>query len=88
MDGLLTPVGDEAALTAALLRLINDDAEREALACAALKNSERFDPALIAERYEQLFERLAARRARLRWWCYLATGIEGAVASLLVRSPH
>nr|BFE72018.1 hypothetical protein GCM10020092_053190 [Actinoplanes digitatis] len=68
VDGLLTPVGDEAAMAAALLRLINDDAEREAMADAALKNSERYDPALIAERYEQLFERLAARKARWRWW--------------------
>ncbi|MEV6596624.1 glycosyltransferase [Actinoplanes sp. NPDC051346] len=68
-DGLLTPVGDEAALAAALLRLINDDAQREAMAAAALKNSERYDPALIAEQYEQLFERLAARKAtRRRWW--------------------
>jgi hypothetical protein len=62
-------VGDEAALAAALLRLINDDAEREAMAAAALKNSERYDPALIAEQYEELFDRLTARKAaRRRWW--------------------
>jgi len=68
-DGLLTPVGDEAALAATLLRLINDDGQREAMAAAALKNSQRYDPALIAEQYEQLFERLAARKAaRRRWW--------------------
>jgi hypothetical protein len=67
-DGLLTPVGDEAALAAALLRLINDDAQREAMAAAALKNSERYDPALIAEQYERLFERLAARKAARRRW--------------------
>ena len=69
MDGLLTPVGDEAALAATLLRLINDDAQREAMAAAALKNSDRYDPALIAEQYEQLFDRLAARKAaRRHWW--------------------
>jgi glycosyltransferase involved in cell wall biosynthesis len=69
IDGLLTPVGDEAALAAALLRLINDDAQREAMAAAALKNSQRYDPALIAEQYEQLFDRLAARKTtRRRWW--------------------
>ncbi|MEU7908559.1 glycosyltransferase [Actinoplanes sp. NPDC049118] len=68
-DGLLTPVGDEAALAAALLRLINDDKQREAMAAAALENSQRYDPAPIAEQYEQLFERLAARKAaRRRWW--------------------
>ena len=39
------------------------------MAAAALKNSARYDPALIAEQYEQLFERLAARKAkRRRWW--------------------
>ena len=69
MDGVLTPVGDQAALAAGLLRLINDDTEREAMAAAALKNSERYDPTLIAEQYERLFERLAARkRKRPSWW--------------------
>lgn len=68
VDGLLTPVGDGAALAAALLRLIGDDAERHAMAAAALKNAERYDPALIAERYEELFERLAARKAARRRW--------------------
>ncbi|MEU8235640.1 glycosyltransferase [Actinoplanes sp. NPDC048967] len=69
MDGLLTPIGDEAALAAALLRVINDDGQREAMAAAALKNAQRYDPALIAEQYEQLFDRLAARKAgRRRWW--------------------
>jgi hypothetical protein len=58
-----------ATVAAALLRLINDDAQQEAMAAAALKNSQRYDPALIAEQYEQLFDRLAARTAirRRRW---------------------
>jgi hypothetical protein len=68
VDGLLTPVGDPDAMAAALLRLINDDAEREAMAAAALQNSARYDPAVIAEQYEQLFERLAARKAARRRW--------------------
>ncbi len=68
VDGLLTPVGDVAAMAAALLRLIGDDAERQAMATAALKTAERYDPALIAERYEQLFERLAARMRSWRRW--------------------
>jgi hypothetical protein len=68
VDGLLTPVGDADAMAAALLRLINDEGQRRAMAAAALKNSERYDPGLIAERYEQLFERLAARKATWRRW--------------------
>lgn len=63
VDGLLTPVGDADAMGDALLRVVTDDAKREAMAQAALKNSERYDPAPIAERYEQLFDRLAARKA-------------------------
>jgi glycosyltransferase involved in cell wall biosynthesis len=68
-DGVLTPVGDVDAMAAALLRLINDDAERQSMAAAALKNSQRYDPAPIAEQYEQLFSRLAARKAKSwrRW---------------------
>jgi hypothetical protein len=57
-------------MAAALLRLIDDDVERQSMASAALKNSQRYDPAPIAEQYEQLFERLAARKARSwrRWF--------------------
>ena len=55
VDGLLTPVGDPHAMASALLRLINDDARRRTMAVAALKNSARYDPALIAARYEELF---------------------------------
>jgi hypothetical protein len=74
-DGLLTPVGDAGAMAAALLRLINDDAERQAMAAAALKNSQRYDPAPIGEQYEQLFERLAARKAQSwRRWFRRAAG--------------
>lgn len=77
MDGLLTPVGDADAMAAALLRLINDDSERPVMAAAALKNSQRYDPAPIAERYEQLFERLAAGKATSwrRWFRRAATPV-------------
>jgi hypothetical protein len=45
------------------------------MAEAALKNSERYDPDPIAERYEQLFAELAERKARRgpRWWARLLT---------------
>jgi glycosyltransferase involved in cell wall biosynthesis len=67
VDGLLTPVGDPDALGDALLRLINDEPLRRSMAAAALASSTRYDPAPIAEQYEQLFEELAAGKKR-RWW--------------------
>jgi hypothetical protein len=73
VDGLLIPTGDPEAMGDALLRLIDDREERAAMAGAAQKNSERYDPAPIAERYEALFEQLAASKGdgRKRWWSRL-----------------
>ena len=65
VDGLLTPVGDPDALGDALLRLINDDGLRRSMAAAALTNSARYDPAPIAERYDELIHDLA--RGKRRW---------------------
>ncbi|MFH8441131.1 glycosyltransferase family 4 protein [Streptomyces sp. NPDC018026] len=59
-DGLLAPTGDVDAIGAALLRLINDEAERTSMGIAARRNAERFDPAAIAVRYEELFRELGA----------------------------
>jgi glycosyltransferase involved in cell wall biosynthesis len=67
VDGLLTPVGNPEALADALLRLINDEPLRRSMAAAALAASTRYDPAPIAERYENLFDELAAAKKR-RWW--------------------
>lgn len=61
VDGRLVPVGDVNAIAAGLLELINDDDLRGRMAAAALKDSQRFDPARIAERYESLFTDLTAR---------------------------
>ncbi|MEU3298621.1 glycosyltransferase family 4 protein [Streptomyces sp. NPDC006678] len=61
VDGRLVPVGDEDAVADALLALINDDEQRRRAGAAALKASERFDPACIAERHEALFTELLAR---------------------------
>ncbi|MFG3305485.1 glycosyltransferase family 4 protein [Streptomyces wuyuanensis] len=66
VDGLLVPVGDEDAIADALLALINDDELRRRAGAAALKASERFDPARIAERHEALFSELVARGGRVR----------------------
>lgn len=60
-DGRLVKVGDVKAIAGGLLDLINDDEQRQQMSHAALKNSARFDPARIAERYESLFADLGAR---------------------------
>jgi glycosyltransferase involved in cell wall biosynthesis len=64
VDGLLTPVGDAGALSAALLRLTGDEPARRAMAAAALASSARYDPDAIAGRYEQLFEELAVAKKK------------------------
>jgi hypothetical protein len=63
-DGLLTPVGDADAMGDALLRLVNDDDLRRRMGAAALVNSARYDPPIIAERYEELFREISGKR---RW---------------------
>jgi glycosyltransferase involved in cell wall biosynthesis len=82
VDGVLTPVGDPDALGDALLRLINDDKLRQSMASAALAGATRYDPAPIAERYEKLFDELAAGKRR-RWWSRSAEPLPvfGPVAS-------
>lgn len=55
VDGLLVPPGNVEEIAGALLRLMNDDELRRRLGATAVLNAERYDPRLIAERYEQLF---------------------------------
>ncbi|TLS40969.1 glycosyltransferase family 4 protein [Streptomyces montanus] len=61
VDGRLVKVGSVEAIADGLLELINNDTLRHQMAGAALKDSERFDPSRIAERYESLFTGLAPR---------------------------
>ncbi|WP_394435221.1 glycosyltransferase family 4 protein [Streptomyces sp. SGAir0957] len=61
VDGRLVEVGNVDAIAAGLLELINDDELRKQMAARALTHSERFDPARIAERYEDLFSSLSGR---------------------------
>ena len=61
VDGRLVPVGNVGAIADGLLELINNDELRQQMAYAALKDSERFDPARIAERYESIFSGLVSR---------------------------
>ncbi|MDQ0953597.1 glycosyltransferase involved in cell wall biosynthesis [Streptomyces phaeochromogenes] len=61
VDGRLVPVGNVGAIAGGLLELINNDELRQQMAHAALKDSARFDPARIAERYESIFAGLVPR---------------------------
>jgi glycosyltransferase involved in cell wall biosynthesis len=62
VDGLLAPTGDVKAISAALLRLMNDDVLRQQMRRAALLSSARFDPAHVGARYEELMTDLVNRR--------------------------
>lgn len=61
VDGRLVEVGNIDAIAGGLLELINNDTLRRQMAARALAQSERFDPARIAERYEHLFGSLTGR---------------------------
>ncbi|MFD9099401.1 glycosyltransferase family 4 protein [Streptomyces collinus] len=69
IDGRLVPVGDREALAAALCELAEDEPLRRQMAAVAPHSAARYDPAVIALRYEELFAQLAAtrdERTRLR----------------------
>ena len=82
-DGLLVPVGDSAAVSAALLALIRDDGLRHRMGRAALAASARFDPAMIAERHESLFTGLAARGGTGRSHSVLSEAVQRARSGVL-----
>ncbi|MFJ8010821.1 glycosyltransferase family 4 protein [Streptomyces fagopyri] len=68
VDGRLVPVGDSAALGAALLELVGDDDERRCRGRAALENARRFAPGpVVAQAEELLMEAVSARRAGRRF---------------------
>jgi glycosyltransferase involved in cell wall biosynthesis len=65
VDGRLFRSDDEAGLAACLVALCRDDDERARLAAAARERVlSTFDIDQMIERYEQLYERVHARRAR------------------------
>lgn len=59
-SGWLVPVGDEAALGAAMTRLLGDAALRERLAAGGQASAERYASPTIVERYARLIEGVAA----------------------------
>ncbi|MGW5847770.1 glycosyltransferase family 4 protein [Streptomyces sp. NPDC055254] len=63
-DGLLVTNGDASAVAAGLRTVMADGELRRRMAAAALRNSSRYDPTVIASRYVELFEDAARRRAR------------------------
>ncbi|GGR59969.1 glycosyltransferase [Streptomyces roseolus] len=66
VDGRLVPVGDPRAVARALGELMDDEERRAKAGRAALAAAERFDPARIAARHEQLWTELVARAAPRR----------------------
>lgn len=62
-DGFLVPNGDVEGIAWGLRRLMADDELRRAMGAAALRNATRYDPAAVADRYVELFEDAARRRA-------------------------
>lgn len=61
-DGLLIPIDDEAALTLAIQRLIDDKALRERLAAAGLARAQEVSKAAVLPQWDALFEQLARER--------------------------
>jgi glycosyltransferase involved in cell wall biosynthesis len=53
-DGLLVPAGDVEALSAALLRVIDDEALRRRLGAAGVESAQRYDRTEITARWEDL----------------------------------
>jgi glycosyltransferase involved in cell wall biosynthesis len=64
VDGYVVPNGDEQALEARMLELMDDPDTRVRLATAARRTAADYDVARLAERWEKLFEELAAAKAR------------------------
>jgi glycosyltransferase involved in cell wall biosynthesis len=80
VDGVLVPTGDIDAVAGALLRLMNDDELRGQLASAAVTNARRYDPSLIAEQYERLFQQEPPARISLHRQA--AAGLTGSARRL------
>ena len=62
-NGRLVPNGDTDAMTAALLELIEDDRLRQRMGEAALADVTKYDPAVIAARWDDIFAEVLRRRS-------------------------
>jgi glycosyltransferase involved in cell wall biosynthesis len=61
VDGVLVPPGDRTALAAALRALLDDESTRRRMAAAALGGAERFSPAVVVARVDEIYEQVLAR---------------------------
>ncbi|WP_435210490.1 glycosyltransferase [Streptomyces sp. bgisy034] len=61
-DGRLVPVGDRAALSAALLELVRDDERRRRMGRRARENARRFGPVPVVEQAERLIDEATTAR--------------------------
>lgn len=61
-DGLLVPNRSVRGIAEGLARLMGDDGARRRMAAAALRNSDRFDPARVVRMHEELFAELTGHR--------------------------
>ncbi|WP_244409143.1 glycosyltransferase [Stackebrandtia nassauensis] len=64
VDGLLSPVKDEDAVTENLCRLIEDDSLRKRMSANALRKARKYFPSEIGARYEALFHSLVSQKHR------------------------
>jgi glycosyltransferase involved in cell wall biosynthesis len=62
-NGLLVPPGDEEALAAAMLRLVDDSSQRQQMGLAATALAQQYSVTATAERLTNLYAELAACRA-------------------------
>jgi glycosyltransferase involved in cell wall biosynthesis len=62
VDGYVVPDGDGDALAGVLSELMDDPEKRRAFGAAAVEKAARYDPSIIASRFEALLEELAASR--------------------------
>ncbi|MGW6539518.1 glycosyltransferase [Streptomyces sp. NPDC055051] len=84
VDGRLVPVGDAGALARALRELMDDEELRGKAGRAALAAAERFDPAVVAARHEELWTGLLDRPASCRthspaaaaWYAWTGRGVD------------
>lgn len=93
IDGLLVPVGDDAAVAEALATLMRNESSRRIFGVRAAQNSARYDPDRVAEQFMQLLAgirpTLATRRRRRMTRNVRALrsrGLSGNVATVEVES--
>lgn len=89
VNGFLVPVGDCAALTGAILRLVEQPALRDRLGRASRQRAvERFDLSLVTEQTRAVYERLLARKGLLAERRHLMRGDQGAMGKEQSRRRH